>query len=460
MKQELGADAIADLAITNAKIANLDGGKITAGSVSTAQLAAGSISTEKLAIGDFTNYATVNENYPNSMNTTADTETVVDSTTGMVTKKVATQRYTPLVTAWGANPFKSGDQVSYSLKAKGAAAGTVNLRIVGFNANREALGNVGADLALTTETQTFSGTFTMPAIFNNAAFYSITIYDGRSPASQIYYSEAKFYKKVSGDLVVDGAITADKLDANAITAQMISGKDITGGTFKTVLGKRKLMTLNERTGYISDFGDDQNGAKIEFIRLQPDNLTALSSNNEAHAKLSPCRGTCITPEDARNPFVDGKEWGWYSESFFYSPMIFTGDAASGDAGMVATYKAINDAITAALAPSRTTLTLPTTSTSSAAKNSRAYKSGYVVTLTLQFTMATGTDNTTMDYRLPQAFWPNRQIEFRCANTQTRCFITGPGNADGAGYIRPNSEITMSGGAMIRACVTYILYEEG
>ena len=118
-KQELGADAIADLAITNAKIANLDGGKITAGSVSTAQLAAGSISTEKLAIGDFTNYATVNENYPNSMNTTADTETVVDSTTGMVTKKVATQRYTPLVTAWGANPFKSGDQVSYSLKAKG-----------------------------------------------------------------------------------------------------------------------------------------------------------------------------------------------------------------------------------------------------------------------------------------------------------------------------------------------------
>ena len=368
-----------------------------------------------------------------------------------------------VTTVWGANPFKSGDEVAYSFKAYGEASGTVELRLAAWSASRTYIGNVTAPIALTTTVQTFSGSLTLPSAFDGAAFYRIGLGDTRSTPSQIYFSEAKFYRKVAGDLIVDGAITTDKLDANAITAQMISGKDITGGTFKTVLGKRKLMTLNERTGYISDFRDDQNGAKIEFIRLQPDNLTALSSNNEAHAKLSPCRGTCVTPGDARNPFVDGKEWGWYSESFFYSPMIFTGDAASGDAGMVATYKAVtravDNAITAALAPSRTTLTLPTTSTSSAAKNSRAYKSGYVVTLTLQFTMATGTDNTTKDYRLPQEFWPNRQIEFRCANTQTRCFITGPGNTDGAGYIRPNSEITMSGGAMIRACVTYILYEE-
>ena len=305
MKQELGADAIADLAITNAKIANLDGGKITAGSVSTAQLAAGSISTEKLAIGDFTNYATINENYPNSMNTTADTETVVDSTTGMVTKKVATQRYTPLVTAWGANPFKSGDQVAYSLKAKGAAAGTVNLRMVGFNANRESLGNVGANLALTTETQTFSGTFTMPVLFNNAAFYSITIYDGRSPASQIYYSEAKFYKKVSGDLIVDGAITADKLDANAI-----NGKTITGSTIQTTAEPLKLFNLRTvgGSGSVEDRGVSSTENLYNMLRAH--GLGAKVSDNDFKAQLIPCKFSKSATGDLPQEFVGDNAYGW------------------------------------------------------------------------------------------------------------------------------------------------------
>lgn len=285
MKQELGADAIADLAITNAKIANLDGGKITAGSVSTAQLAAGSVSSEKMAIGDFTNYATTNENFPNSVNVNSGMETEIDSTTGMVVKANAAQTFVPFVTTvWGANPFKSGDEVAYSFKAYGEASGTVELRLAAWSASRTYIGNVTTSIALTTTVQTFSGSLTLPSAFDGAAFYRIGLGDTRSTPSQIYFSEAKFYRKVAGDLIVDGAITADKLDANAI-----NGKTITGSTIQTTAEPLKLFNLRgwRGTNTVEDKGTSSTETLYNMLRAH--GLGAKNAADQFKAQLIPCK---------------------------------------------------------------------------------------------------------------------------------------------------------------------------
>jgi hypothetical protein len=52
----LGTNAIADLAITNSKIGNLDAGKITTGFLDAGRIQSASISSRMLAVGDFKNY--------------------------------------------------------------------------------------------------------------------------------------------------------------------------------------------------------------------------------------------------------------------------------------------------------------------------------------------------------------------------------------------------------------------
>lgn len=287
VKHELGEAAIADLSISNAKIAdatiqsakvaNLDGGKITAGTISALQLAANSVNAEKLAISDFTNYVTVNEHFAASMNQTAGTETVIDSVTGMVTKADATQQYLPLVTVWGVNPFRNGDEIAYSLNAYSENAGNVDFRIVVFDGNQSWLGSLSITLSLTTATQAFSGTLKVNnAVFDSAEYYSITINDTRATRSQIYVSDASVYRKLAGNLIVDGAITADKVAAGSISTEKLAIGDFQNYATVNENYPSSMNTVSDTATVISA------GGMIEKADSQQQNLGLTTQNRGAN----------------------------------------------------------------------------------------------------------------------------------------------------------------------------------
>lgn len=245
------------IAVGAIKAANIDAGAITADKV-----AAKAISVDKLNVGDITNYVLVNENIESSMSTISGGETVVATQTlyyadtKYVAKKVATNSRLYLVYDNEAiNPFRQNEEIFFSFYGKAATSGNVYFRVFAYSEDNVQIANAtiegtGTTIGLTTTDEFFSGVVKFNSVYwDTAAYYRIYIEDLRSTKSQIYLRDIKVYKRASADLIVNGAITAEKLSAGSISGDKISGGTITGGELKTTLGDTKRFTwdsVNER----------------------------------------------------------------------------------------------------------------------------------------------------------------------------------------------------------------------
>ncbi len=234
--KQFGTNAIANASITNAliadatiqsaKIANLDAGKITTGTLSADRIGANTITANKIAITDFTNYATANENFAT---TNIPTGTVGGTSVsgGYIVKPVASNQYLMFCDYTPCN-FKSGEQIYYEMSIKGATSGTVTAGIWCYNVVKNYIDSAGGGKHSISTTETIiSGTITVPSKADSAVYFLVGISDGNSTKSQIYVREVKFIRKNAGNLIVDGAITTNKLSANAVTADKINASAVT-----------------------------------------------------------------------------------------------------------------------------------------------------------------------------------------------------------------------------------------
>lgn len=196
----------------------IDGGNILTNSIGANQIAANSIGAKHLTISDSTNLATANEMYESSLPSYSQPTAISG---GYLVKAVATNQYL-MVCDFTANDFKQNDELYYEFYGKAATAGSISLTVWGYTGTpptHTSHISQGVNIALTTSEPTtpYSGVIKLTdARWNTATHYILGFSDGRSTKSQIYIKKCIVRRKNAGELIVDGAITADKLAANSV----------------------------------------------------------------------------------------------------------------------------------------------------------------------------------------------------------------------------------------------------
>jgi predicted phage tail protein len=250
------AAKIAALSITAAQIAAnaITSDKITANAITTAKLAAGAvtateiqagaITASKLLIGDRTNMIPDGDLLdPSAWNMTGGWTISSDPNANMITERFARSEIT---LSGGANnqflggmnpntfwPVRPGDRIYARARSRtaGTAVGRVQMRVSWFDKAGAALGgeaNVFSRLAPYTSPVEDSIIATAPA---DAAYARFRLRraadtDGNSSGWMAVW-DMEMRRAADGSLIVDGAITADKIGVNAITATKIDAGAVT-----------------------------------------------------------------------------------------------------------------------------------------------------------------------------------------------------------------------------------------
>ena len=236
VEQAFGENAIAANAIR--------AGHIAAGAVTADKIAANAITANKLFVGDMSNLATVNENDPDSMVLTTDYKTKIVSQ--RVVKdppdpedKPEGQQYLPLAQLHIPNFLKLNDELYYFIRLRGESVSrSVRLGIYIYDKDGNFIGRNTSDaLALTTTMQAFSGTITIAndsswtsgKTWSDADNYSLLISDSKVNGvyDNLRMMQAVVRKKGTGELIVNGTITADNLHSGAVTTDKLDAGAVT-----------------------------------------------------------------------------------------------------------------------------------------------------------------------------------------------------------------------------------------
>ena len=179
------------------------------------------ITAEKIALGDFTNYATVNErNSATMIPTTVFGGTTISS--GYICKPTATNQflmfnnYTPCA-------FRSGDVLYFRATLKRATSASLGVYMWFYDSSKVCVTTItGTTVTVGTSDKTVTASFSITATASTASYFVIGIADGASTYSQIYAKNAQLIRRYTGELLVDGTITAGKIASSAITADKIA----------------------------------------------------------------------------------------------------------------------------------------------------------------------------------------------------------------------------------------------
>lgn len=214
------------------------------------------ITAAQIALGDFTNLVDVNESLPQSA--------VPDNThpfgshakpmckNGYWYKESAASEYLAL-SSYKPNSFADGDELYYEFTAHSELAGNYFIALWFYNgASKEfqtmKRGNIES---VTTSDKTFSGIIKLEDA-KKYDFFAIGIGDNNNTKIQIYVKNISVHKRNKGNLIVDGAITTDKLAAHAVTAAKINVKDLFAQDI-TATGTIWGVTLQGAKGEIGGF---------------------------------------------------------------------------------------------------------------------------------------------------------------------------------------------------------------
>jgi len=211
----------------------IEAGQIKAGAIGTDQLAANAVTAKNIAVGDFTNYASGSDFSPDSdipWDLVGKAGFVVQSTTTGVNGTLGRLALTPSA-SFSSAPLERqisvepGDVIYMSLWAwKNAAyngtSGSSKLRLANgaTGALLAALPYGTTDLPLTTWTK-LETSYTVPSGVSSLSF---TL--GRdNTAGTALIDEIEIRKKLAGNLIVDGTITANEIISDGITRQGVAG---------------------------------------------------------------------------------------------------------------------------------------------------------------------------------------------------------------------------------------------
>lgn len=216
------------------------------------------ITAAQIALGDFTNLVDVNESLPQSAIPAGTHPFSVGSETlftgGYIAKKNASVQYLAL-SSYKPNSFCDGDELYYEFTAHGAVVGYCYIAVWFYDITNGVATfrgmHQGTNVQITTSDKTFSGTIKLGSIRQHG-FYAVGINDVSDTKIQIYAKNISLHKRNKGNLIVDGAITTDKLAAQAVTAAKINVKDLFAQDI-TATGTIRGVTLRGSKGEIGGF---------------------------------------------------------------------------------------------------------------------------------------------------------------------------------------------------------------
>ncbi|NNV07770.1 hypothetical protein ETC03_15750 [Geobacillus sp. MMMUD3] len=231
---------IANAAIDNAKISSVDAGKITTGTLNAGRIGASSITVDKLVISDFTNLC---ENPDFENDTVGSVPKGFGSSYARVvdisgfTNGNGSNKALEIDARNGGNsdvyssaifPVRPGQK--FFVEAEGRylnTAGTGTLRI-GFRRYDDKRTSLNYwDVVVQwdgTKTTTFtkkSGVYTVPSGTGYLQIW-VTFTNNGETTNKAYIDNIRVHRMASGELIVDGAITAQKIAAGAITADKLN----------------------------------------------------------------------------------------------------------------------------------------------------------------------------------------------------------------------------------------------
>ena len=218
------ADNIAASAVTAGKIAAnaITTSAIAAGAITTVKIAASAVTAAKIAIADYTNYAIINELIPSS----AMTNRALISDGYLI--KQNSDSNTMLFCDYTPNVFSQNDEVHYEFTIKAASETKIRAVIFFYNSSKSYLfSRVDSQYTVTTEEQKISGTIKINIALGEAAYFIVGIDNNFGAKTQLYVKNAKFIRKSGTTLISDGAITTDKIVAQAVTGAKIAASTIT-----------------------------------------------------------------------------------------------------------------------------------------------------------------------------------------------------------------------------------------
>ncbi|MCP8894306.1 hypothetical protein KYK29_05140 [Shinella daejeonensis] len=220
------------LAVTADKLAanSVVAGKIAAAAVSATEIAARAITASKLAVGDFTNLI-VDPDYADLSAISAGGGTVTTAAAG--DPAWGTDRLLSVVATndWGQALFPSfpvtpGEQIYGSIKARcyAPAGARARLAIQWWDRTGAAIASSGFGTTTSTSIVTLADTVTAPP---DAAYGRIHLQATDVVGAAALFGRPLVRRKATGELIVDGAITADKIAAASVTTSKVAAGAIT-----------------------------------------------------------------------------------------------------------------------------------------------------------------------------------------------------------------------------------------
>lgn len=270
---------------------NIDAGKITTGTLDANRIGAGTIDASKITIGDFTNYVIYKPNSKFKENTNGQEVPTIflNNNNFQISNKLYDMR--------GGEQFHVKGRV-YTLQAPGTLYNPYNTAdpIAGEKTPYVDFvwrDNAGAYISgrqvhitglVQGEYKDFSlSSVAIPPKPTNATYLQVKLQiDTASPAGQFHFFGLTINKKNGGELIVDGAITADKIGANAITTDKLDAKAITAEkidalAITTEKIDAKAITADKiATGAIT--ADKIEAGTITSKEINTDTLNAVAVN--------------------------------------------------------------------------------------------------------------------------------------------------------------------------------------
>ncbi len=218
------ANNIAANAVTAGKIATnaVTTATIAAGAITTDKISASAVTAAKIAIADYTDYATINENIP----TSAITGRALISDGYLI--KTLQSSSAMMLCDFTLLSFNSSDEIYYEYTIKGETSGNAFTTIWYYDSEKKYLSAISSSAyEVTTQDNKISGTLKPKNLPSNAAYFIVGITDATATKIQLYVKKAKFIRKSGTTLISDGAITTDKIVAQAVTGAKIAASTIT-----------------------------------------------------------------------------------------------------------------------------------------------------------------------------------------------------------------------------------------
>jgi len=228
----LGANSVtANALAANSVTANAIGANavtanaIAANAINANHIAALSISAGKLQIGDFENLATISETNGITVTSYGQTQ-IVNGYNALVTDSGSFFMFRDQT---GPVPFKDGDRLYYKFTAKATAATTAQFAVYIYNAANGNKSAISSAFNIGTTDTVISGSIVVPSTdttFGPAKQFVLGLASVANKGIQV--KDVVVRRMLGGELIVDGAVTANAILANAVTTNAVAANAITG----------------------------------------------------------------------------------------------------------------------------------------------------------------------------------------------------------------------------------------